>query len=90
MESVQFAPKNIIANGVANTMILGSSPEFDMAVYTLCFLARPDEICGMTFDGEVVDIITKSKVGVDTVTIDTAYPLCNPVKHDQLPVDAII
>lgn len=28
-----------------NTISIGSSPELDIALYTICFLARPDAFC---------------------------------------------
>lgn len=36
---------------------IGTSPAFDLAVYTLCFYARPNENCPLTFNGHDVPVL---------------------------------
>ncbi|CAG9863409.1 unnamed protein product [Phyllotreta striolata] len=34
-----------------NTMFIGTSPEFEMALYSTCFLMRPDRVCPLKLNG---------------------------------------
>ena len=38
--------------------VVGTSPEFELAVYTLCFVARPNEVCRLRINGNDVFIQT--------------------------------
>ncbi|RMB90589.1 hypothetical protein DUI87_33051 [Hirundo rustica rustica] len=40
------------------SLLVGSSPEFDLALFTLCFLARPDRRCHVSLGGEAATIQT--------------------------------
>jgi len=40
------------------SMLIGTSPEFELALYTTCLLARGDEKCSVTLGGEPVSITT--------------------------------
>ncbi|XP_067012848.2 endoribonuclease CG2145 isoform X2 [Anabrus simplex] len=40
------------------TMFVGTSPELEMALYTVCFMTRPDEKCSLKLGGKVVGIKT--------------------------------
>ncbi|NWI03342.1 ENDUC protein, partial [Tichodroma muraria] len=40
------------------SLLVGSSPEFDLALFTLCFLARPDRQCHVSLGGEAATIQT--------------------------------
>lgn len=52
-------------------MFVGTSPEYEMAMYTICFLARPNAECTFDLNGNSVTIQTyKSYNGV----MGTAYP----------------
>ncbi|XP_059575035.1 uridylate-specific endoribonuclease C [Alligator mississippiensis] len=42
------------------SLFIGSSPEFEMAVYTLCFKARPDRLCTLSLAGKRAQIQTYS------------------------------
>ncbi|NXE99516.1 ENDUC protein, partial [Menura novaehollandiae] len=42
------------------SLLVGSSPEFDLALFTLCFLARPDRQCPPSLGGEAATIQTYS------------------------------
>ncbi|XP_069087030.1 uridylate-specific endoribonuclease C-like [Pleurodeles waltl] len=39
---------------------IGSSPEFDIAVYTLCYVTRPDKLCDLRIGGQTSKIQTYS------------------------------
>ncbi|XP_069509449.1 uridylate-specific endoribonuclease C-like [Ambystoma mexicanum] len=39
---------------------VGSSPEFDIAVYTLCYVTRPDKLCDLRIGGKTSKIQTYS------------------------------
>jgi len=59
------------ATKLGNTMFVGTSPEYEMAMYTICFLARPNAECTFDLNGNSVTIQTyKSYNGV----MGTAYP----------------
>ena len=42
----------------SGSMFIGTSPEFEMAVYTVCFYARPGGQCPLTIAGKSVPIQT--------------------------------
>ncbi|XP_078587177.1 uridylate-specific endoribonuclease D-like [Branchiostoma floridae x Branchiostoma japonicum] len=52
---------------------LGTSPEFDVAIYTLCFLTRPNGPCQFTMAGSQMRIITYSWLDRGRY-LATAYP----------------
>ncbi|XP_069509302.1 uridylate-specific endoribonuclease isoform X2 [Ambystoma mexicanum] len=58
---------------------IGSSPEFDFAMYTLCFIARPGKVCTVSLGGHPLKIQTytwtKSTYGDSKKYIATAYPV---------------
>jgi len=56
------------------TMFVGTSPEFEMAVYTVCFYARPGGICPVTISGKSVPIITHFFTQRGKQLISSAYP----------------
>ena len=58
---------------------LGCSPEYEMAVYTLCFLARPGS-CDIVMGGHPAKIQSSAMEGVGSHTIDTAYFNCGMVR----------
>ncbi|XP_063695855.1 endoribonuclease CG2145 [Culicoides brevitarsis] len=41
-----------------NSLFIGTSPELEMALYTVCFELRPDQECPMTFNGKTFNIKT--------------------------------
>ncbi|KAG8585384.1 hypothetical protein GDO81_005007 [Engystomops pustulosus] len=59
------------------TQIIGSSPEFDFALYTLCFMSRPGKKCKVSLDGHELAIQTyewtKSTYNNGKKFIATAY-----------------
>ena len=56
---------------LGNSMLIGTSPEYEMAVYTICFLTRPDTECSFTLNGRSVTIITHPSYNA---AVATAYP----------------
>lgn len=40
------------------TMLFGTSPELEMALYTICFYARPNDICPVSLGGIVFHLYT--------------------------------
>ncbi|KAM6100958.1 uridylate-specific endoribonuclease C-like [Pterocles gutturalis] len=62
--------------------LLGSSPEFDLALYTLCHVTRPDHACHITLGGEAATIQTyawaNSFYGDNRRFVASAYPMGPP------------
>ncbi|XP_068626580.1 endoribonuclease CG2145-like [Battus philenor] len=56
------------------TMFVGTSPELETALYTLCFMARPDRPCKLRYNNVAFTIQTKTLKSENTLLIDTAYP----------------
>lgn len=60
------------------SQFIGSSPEFDFAMYTLCFISRPGKKCIISMDGHEMAIRTyewtKNTYGKGKCYIATAYP----------------
>ncbi|CAI9579880.1 unnamed protein product, partial [Staurois parvus] len=60
------------------SQFIGSSPEFDFAMYSLCFIARPGKKCRISMDGHEMSIQTyewtKNTYGNGKRYIATAYP----------------
>ncbi|KAL0851098.1 hypothetical protein ABMA28_006970 [Loxostege sticticalis] len=55
-------------------MFVGTSPELETALYTLCFMARPDRPCKLRYNNVPFTIMTKSIRADNVPLIDTAYP----------------
>ncbi|NXQ62384.1 ENDUC protein, partial [Anthoscopus minutus] len=55
------------------SLLVGSSPEFDLALFTLCFLARPDRQCHISLGGQAATIQTYTWDKQRLVA--SAYPL---------------
>ncbi|KAK3909061.1 Poly(U)-specific endoribonuclease-like protein [Frankliniella fusca] len=63
------------ANKPVNSLFVGASPELEMSLYTLCFLARPDQKCHVSANGVNFYIQTWSfKLRDGFSTIGSAYP----------------
>ncbi|XP_067667011.1 uridylate-specific endoribonuclease B-like [Haliotis asinina] len=54
-------------------MFVGVSPEFDIAVYTLCFLLRPGGACKFNFQGHNITIQTYDNANVSGLQVGTAF-----------------
>lgn len=58
-----------------SSMFIGTSPEFEMGVYTLCWIARPDSSsCPMSFGGKKVPVTTWT-IGSSKQFVASAYAL---------------
>lgn len=55
-------------------MFVGTSPELETALYTICFMARPDRPCRLRYNNVLFTIQTKTIKVENTVLIDNAYP----------------
>ncbi|XP_046832097.1 endoribonuclease CG2145-like isoform X2 [Vespa crabro] len=59
----------------ASTMFIGTLPELDMAVYTLCFYARPNAKCRISFAGHKFNIQTYTWQRNNENFVGAAFPL---------------
>lgn len=56
------------------SMFVGTSPELEMALYTLCFLARPDKKCPVSLGGKQFFITTHTFRYRGKNMIGSAFP----------------
>ncbi|XP_011161725.1 poly(U)-specific endoribonuclease homolog [Solenopsis invicta] len=56
------------------TVFTGTSPELEMALYSVCFFARPNENCPVSLGGTKFNIITRKFKYRGKDLIGTAYP----------------
>lgn len=56
------------------TVFIGTSPELEMALYTVCFYARPNGDCLVSLGGTKFNIITRKFRYRGKDLIGTAYP----------------
>ncbi|XP_053311760.1 uridylate-specific endoribonuclease D-like [Spea bombifrons] len=60
------------------SFFLGSSPEFDVAMFTLCYVTRPDSLCTVKYGGITLQIQTwtwaNSSYGNGKRYVASAYP----------------
>ncbi|EYC10757.1 hypothetical protein Y032_0053g2279 [Ancylostoma ceylanicum] len=64
------------------SFMIGTSPEFEMALYTLCFLARRGrEKCTVEIDGCLVIITSYDMVQDGEIYIGTAYPKAGKITN---------
>ncbi|XP_032821192.1 uridylate-specific endoribonuclease [Petromyzon marinus] len=58
---------------------IGSSPEFDLAIYSLCFISKPDGACKIKLDGNIIGIQTytwtNSSYDNGKKYVASAYPI---------------
>jgi poly(U)-specific endoribonuclease len=59
----------------SSTMFIRTSPEVEVALYTLCLLTRPGAACPVRRNGEDYTMTVLARDGLAR-TIDTAYPNC--------------
>lgn len=57
-----------------DSMFIGTSPELEMALYTLCFVTRSDKDCTLKLGGKNVDIVTHTFRYRSKNLIGSAYP----------------
>ena len=58
------------------SMFVGTSPEYDLSVFTLCFLTRAGGKCYISMDGNERSITTYTMSNVRPKAVGTAYPDC--------------
>ncbi|KAG7199329.1 hypothetical protein KM043_018177 [Ampulex compressa] len=56
------------------TLFVGTSPELEMALYTVCFFARPDGNCPVSLGGTKFNIVTRKFRYRGNDLVGTAYP----------------
>ncbi|KAK9298457.1 hypothetical protein QLX08_008236 [Tetragonisca angustula] len=57
------------------TIFIGTLPELEMALYTICFYARPNNLCPVSLGGTKFNIYTHSFTYFGTEIIDLALPM---------------
>lgn len=57
-----------------SSMFVGTSPEFEMALYTVCYYARPGAKCPVKLNGRTVNIQTHYINKQGKRYIGSAYP----------------
>lgn len=58
----------------SGSMFVGTSPELDMAVYTLCILTRPNKSCPVQMNGQRFTIQTWVQKYNGKDLVGAAYP----------------
>ena len=59
------------------TVGLGMSPEYELAVMTLCFVTNPNALCDVIMDGFDAQIQTWTMSGIEPTTVGSAYIRCD-------------
>lgn len=57
-----------------DTMFIGTSPELEMALYTLCYVTRVDKDCNLKLGTKDVNIVTHNYRYRSKNYIGSAYP----------------
>ncbi|KAJ8322047.1 hypothetical protein KUTeg_000518, partial [Tegillarca granosa] len=57
------------------SFFIGVSPEFDIAIYTLCAMTNPNSICSFMIQGQTILIQTWDINHKSGLQIDSAYPI---------------
>ncbi|XP_061400797.1 endoribonuclease CG2145 [Musca vetustissima] len=69
---VRFTHKGL--NKPVNTLFVGTSPELELALYTVCFKLRPDRTCPVSLGNSKFGIVTYSWRYRGKSLIGSAYP----------------
>ena len=59
-----------------SSFFVRTSPEFEIALYTLCFTARANTGCRVSLNGVSRSITTHTMSGINPPTVGSAYPAC--------------
>lgn len=59
-----------------SSMWVRTSPEVEMALYTLCFQTRPGSACSLRLEGEANTMRAYTMSGVSPTTVGSVYPEC--------------
>lgn len=57
------------------SVFVGSSPEFQVSMITVCLLSRPNDVCPLSLDGVDTDLQTWTITG-EPITVGSAYYVC--------------
>ncbi|RCN52131.1 endoribonuclease XendoU [Ancylostoma caninum] len=73
MAALRFTWQNALKR--AGSLLIGTSPEYDMALYTLCFLSRRGkELCQVELDGCPLSVTSYEMVQNNKIYIGTVFP----------------
>lgn len=61
-------------NKPVNTLFVGTSPELELALYTVCFKLRPDRTCPVSLGNNKFGVVTYSWRYRGKSLIGSAYP----------------
>lgn len=61
-------------NKPVNTLFIGTSPELELALYTVCFQLRPDRTCSVSLRNNRFGIVTYSWRYRGKNLIGSAFP----------------
>ncbi|XP_043786954.1 uncharacterized protein LOC122711867 isoform X4 [Apis laboriosa] len=70
---VNFQIDGIVRSNV--TIFVGTLPELEMALYTICFYARSNNLCPVSFGGTKFNIYTHSFIHFGNEVIDLGLPI---------------
>ncbi|KJH41965.1 endoribonuclease XendoU [Dictyocaulus viviparus] len=80
MAAVKFTWKGDLKR--SGSLLIGTSPEFDMALYTLCFLSRRGrQECKIELDGCPISITSYELIQNNKVFIGTIFPTAGPLTN---------
>lgn len=58
----------------SNSLFIGTSPELELAIYTVCFTLRAGQECRLAYGGKDFNIVTHSFKYRGKDLIGSAYP----------------
>ena len=77
LQKGQIAKVRFSLNGLdkpTNSLFIGTSPELELALYTVCFELRADKDCRLAYGGKDFNIVTHSYRYRGKNLIGSAYP----------------
>lgn len=60
---------------VKGGMFIGTSPEMELAMYTICFMVSPNKSCVIPLDGVYIAIVTYQTNYKGVIYVSTAFPV---------------
>ncbi|XP_076247637.1 uncharacterized protein LOC143187359 [Calliopsis andreniformis] len=70
---LNFEMDNLIRTNA--TIFVGTTPELEMSLYTICFYARPNNVCPVSLGGTKFNIYTHAFTYFGTSVIDLGLPI---------------
>ena len=68
----------------SSSMFVGTSPEFELALYTLCWFSRPNSRCPIKLGGHLLSVQTYEQVNVfGKKLVTAAYPVLSNASRIQ-------